>query len=91
MKKLGDPNTHYWLAQRMAKTTETDLVSAVEQAGLSQAEWALMIETCRGCDWAKGCQKWLAGTSSAVAAAPSQCVNQEKFSALKTALEQVDV
>ncbi|SFM46565.1 DUF6455 family protein [Shimia aestuarii] len=91
MKPLGESNTHYWLAQRMAKVTETDLVAAMAQAELSQAEWAEMVEDCRGCDWTRGCKRWLAEHDTESAEAPPRdCVNQDKFEKLKDALEALE-
>lgn len=92
MKKLGDQNTHFWLAQRMAKVTETDLVKAMQRAELSQEDWADMVRQCRGCDWgrSKGCERWLSGQMDAVDEAPDSCDNRDKFVAMKQALEEVD-
>lgn len=74
MKRLGDRTQHYWLAQRMAKTTGTDLVGAYDAGDLSQDQWAEIIEACRGCDWTEGCERWLAKTESADDA-PAGCPN----------------
>ena len=91
MKPLGESNTHYWLAQRMAKVTETDLVAAMAQAELTQAEWAEMVEDCRGCDWTRGCKRWLAEHDTAGAETPPEaCVNQTKFEKMKEALEALE-
>lgn len=91
MKPLGSSTQHYWLAQRMAKATETDLVAAMEQAQLTQEDWAEMVDECRGCDWTKGCKRFL-GLHAGVPAqeAPEKCVNQSRFMALKTALEELE-
>ena len=91
MKPLGDQNRHFWLAQRMAKLTETDLVRAMEAAQLTQEDWASMVQECRSCDWTTGCKKFLAKQAGEpVEAAPDTCCNQQKFEALKTALEEME-
>ncbi|MEP2532749.1 DUF6455 family protein [Shimia sp.] len=91
MKPLGDTNVHYWLAQRMARATETDLVAAMEKADLSQEDWAQMVADCRGCAWTRGCERWLALHSEETAqSAPSDCANQDRFQKLKDALEAMN-
>lgn len=92
MRPLGRQNTHLWLAQRMARLTETDLVAAMQAAKLSQSDWAAMVGECRGCDWTDGCKNFLSLQDAApLAKAPDTCRNQARFSALKTALEEMEV
>lgn len=91
VKPLGDKNIHLWLAQRMARVTETDLVAAMQQARLSQEDWAAMVEDCRHCDWTEGCKKFLAlERHLPEQGPPDTCRNQERFLALKAALEEID-
>lgn len=91
MKPLGDQNTHFWLAQRMARLSEIDLVAAMNAAELTQEDWAGMVQDCRGCDWSRGCQKFLARQAgSPVEEAPDTCRNSAKFAALKAALEDLE-
>lgn len=91
MKPLGDQNTHFWLAQRMAQLTETDLVRAMETAQLTQEDWAAMVEDCRGCDWTDGCQKFLTlRADQKIDSAPDTCRNHERFAALKAAIEEIE-
>ena len=82
MHRLGDRNAHYWLALRMAKATGADLTGAVEAHTLEQADWATMVERCRACTWAEGCQRWLSDPENAQASVPVDCANQDRFSAL---------
>ena len=84
MKPLGDRKRHYWLAQRMAKTSGTDLVSVYAAGDLSQKQWAGMVEACRGCDWIEACERWLAKTEAADEV-PSSCPNCGAFMELKEA------
>lgn len=91
MKPLGDQNTHFWLAQRMAQLTETDLVAAMTSANLTQDDWAAMVQDCRGCNWSEGCQKFLAKQAGTpVEEAPDTCQNSERIAALKAALEEME-
>ena len=87
MQILGDQTVHYWLAQRMAKITETDLVAAMDRVGLTQEDWAEMVRSCQGCDWSEGCPRWLDRQDKPVNIAPDGCVNRDRFAALKSALE----
>lgn len=89
MKPLGDSTKHYWLAQRMAKITETDLAKAMQTADLTQADWANMVQECRGCTWVGKCETWLARQDAPASRTPSECVNHDRFAALKNALEDV--
>lgn len=83
MKPLGDSNHHFWLAQRMAKTTGADLVAAFQQGELVQAEWAQIVQNCRGCDWTDGCERWLEKHESATCI-PNSCVNCGRFAELQS-------
>lgn len=81
-RKLGDPRTHFWLAQRMAKEVGVDLNAQTRQGHLDQADWAAMITRCRGCEWANGCATWLEQQNGG-SDVPSSCVNVDQFRALK--------
>lgn len=91
MKPLGDTNTHYWLAQRMARITETDLAEAMRRAELTQEDWASMVSACRGCDWTRQCERWLAlHQRDTMPEAPADCRNHDKYQRLKDALEALE-
>jgi hypothetical protein len=85
---MGDATEHYWLVQRMAKTTGVDLVRASEAGLLEQAEWASIVTRCRHCQWAEGCKDWLDEPVDETRVSPEPCLNQKRLSALKNALEQ---
>lgn len=81
---LGEAARHFWLAQRMAKTTNTDLVAAMAAGDLSQERWAQMVKDCRACTWSEGCVRWLDRQAGApVLTAPEGCVNHSIFLKLK--------
>ncbi len=84
---LGDVTEHYWLVQRMAKAVGVDLAQAQDLGVLRQEDWAGMVQTCRGCDWADGCPHWMERTQAADAA-PSRCVNRDRFEDLRSKLEE---
>lgn len=91
MKPLGDTRSHFWLVQRMAQATQTDLVAAMARAELTNADWAEMVQSCRGCDWTEGCKRWVTAQDAASeGAAPRACINRDRFLRLKEALEEVE-
>lgn len=83
---LGDEVRHYWLVQRMARATGTDLVAATRQGDLDQKTWAGMVQRCRGCDWASECQRWLDCPDEAPRATPETCQNRKMFQRLQAKL-----
>ena len=85
-RPLGDETEHYWLVQRMARASGTDLVEASDTGALTQADWAGMVHRCRGCAWADGCQRWLSQPVDALREAPADCLNHDRFAALQARL-----
>ena len=85
---LGDEKEHYWLVQRMAQANGTDLVAAVDAGLLTQADWAGMVQRCRGCQWAEGCQRWLDRPVDALRETPEACVNHAWFAELQDWLRE---
>ena len=79
---LGRIMTHVRLISRMARATKTDLVGAHEAGVLSQEDWADMVQTCRGCDWAGECEAWL-DAHETLSCAPETCPNRARFAALR--------
>ena len=82
MKPLGDKKRHFWLAQRMAKTTGADLVSAHKAGALPQSEWAQMVQNCRSCGWTEGCERWLRANETSQVV-PEDCVNCDRLAELQ--------
>ncbi|MBR9650993.1 DUF6455 family protein [Thalassovita aquimarina] len=87
MKRLGDRKRHYWLAQRMAQTTGTDLTGAYDAGDLSQQQWAEIVEACRGCDWTESCERWLARHETAKEA-PAGCTNCGAYMEIRQAVSE---
>ncbi|WP_319825648.1 DUF6455 family protein [Thalassovita sp.] len=87
MKPLGDMKRHFWLAQRMAKVTGTDLVGAQQAGDLPQADWADMVETCRECDWTDGCVRWLQQNQTAEQV-PTSCPNCGRMMDIRNAANE---
>ncbi|ABV94354.1 hypothetical protein Dshi_2621 [Dinoroseobacter shibae DFL 12 = DSM 16493] len=85
-KRLGKANAHFWLVQRMAKTAGLDLAKAVEAGLLRQDDWASMVQCCRGCAWADGCEHWLDTADQNADAPPVPCLNRTRMARLKEAL-----
>lgn len=82
-RPLGDPVRHFWLAKSMARATGVDLVAAMREGRIAQADWADMVTRCRACAWAEGCAQWLAGQGVGTAEVPGDCVNAEEFAWLQ--------
>ncbi|WP_280960211.1 DUF6455 family protein [Antarcticimicrobium luteum] len=83
MAVLGRLMDHVRLIERMAMATGTDLVGAYEAGALSQADWAAMVRTCRGCAWAGNCGAWL-DRHETVPCAPASCPNRQPFRDLRS-------
>ena len=66
----------------MAQATGVDLVAAMRTGTLDIADWAEMVAACRGCEWDKGCDRWLLGQPE-TAVAPRSCRNRAKLGVLK--------
>jgi formate dehydrogenase maturation protein FdhE len=84
VKPLGDRKRHFWMAQRMAKTTGANLVAAYDQGELDQQEWAQMVQNCRGCDWTEKCERWLQNNAQSEIV-PESCPNCGRFAQLQSA------
>ncbi len=59
MKPLGKTMDHYWRVICMAGSLGVDLSELRENGRLSDAEWAEMVQKCRGCEWVGGCSSYL--------------------------------
>jgi hypothetical protein len=92
MKPLGRFKRHFWLAKRMAKATGTDLATARKAGQLRQQEWAAMVTRCRSCCEPERCTRWLATAeqSGGRVEAPSFCLNGDRFSEVRRALNPED-
>ncbi len=84
MQTRGSNMRHWQLVNQMAKTTDTDLVSAFVEGRLSADDWAEMVNACRGCAWAETCDGWL-DAHPHEDAAPRPCCNRARFAALQEA------
>lgn len=82
MQTRGPMMRHWRLVNQMAKTTDTDLVTAFEEGRLSSEAWAGMVNACRGCAWAETCAGWL-DENAHVDTAPRPCCNRARFAALR--------
>ncbi|WP_425039987.1 DUF6455 family protein [Primorskyibacter sp. S187A] len=79
---LGDPNTHYWLVQRMLHETGADAVSAFDAGALDNAQWSEIVATCRTCQDVGKCKKWLSALEAEHRSAPDYCLNKRTFAQL---------
>ena len=82
MKPLGPLRDHVWLAKRMGLATDLDVSQAHAEGMLSQEDWADIVQTCRGCNWAPHCDEWLS-RHDGEPCAPATCLNRARFEALR--------
>lgn len=73
---------HWRLVRQMAKATDTNVVDAFDTGRLSSEAWSQMVQSCRHCQWADGCQDWLS-THDHVHNAPKTCANRALFRRLR--------
>ena len=83
---LGPENRHYWLAVTMAQKTGADMQRALEDGVIDHADWAALVQRCRGCGWAEGCNHWMTTQERGAAAVPQACPNAATFEKVLTAL-----
>ncbi|MEQ9261476.1 MAG: DUF6455 family protein [Roseovarius sp.] len=86
MKPLGPSRAHYFRVLGMAQATGVDLVSAFDAGRLDNGTWSGMVERCRGCAWAEGCDAWLESDAGAVVP-PRECLNRTRFGVLRVEQE----
>lgn len=82
---LGPVKTHYWRVLRMARATGTDLV----KAEIAPADWARMVQCCRGCDWSQGCARWLDSVRDDGRPVPDGCANKRQLEILGAVRDSV--
>jgi hypothetical protein len=80
---------HLRLVSRMARSTRTDLVAALNTGEMTQPEWADMVQTCRRCIRADRCPDWL-DENPVAEAAPVFCLNRGQFESLATRTLQTE-
>ncbi len=88
---LGPELDHYWLVQRMAKTTGVDLVKAWDAGLLTSEDWAGLVHRCGGCAWTGGCDRFLDDRArSETPDLPAPCLNRSRFAEIKAQLQELD-
>jgi hypothetical protein len=83
---LGPEKRHYWLAVTMARKTGADMQRALEDGVISQDDWATLVQRCRGCGWAEGCNHWMTAQDAGAADVPTACPNADVFDRVLKAL-----
>ena len=80
IRPLGDEKRHYWLALGMAQASGADLQGALDAGRITHQDWAEVVQRCRGCAWAEGCDCWRAAQGDdAAATVPQACRNVDFF------------
>ncbi|MCU4655117.1 DUF6455 family protein [Roseibacterium sp. SDUM158016] len=82
VRPLGDEKRHYWLALGMAQAAGADLQRALDEGRITHGDWAEVVQRCRGCSWAEGCDCWLKAQETGAAAVPQACPNVTFFEAV---------
>lgn len=73
----GNIDLHFWITRGMARRMGVNLTEAMHDGVLSQADFAAMINRCRGCPGAEGCKAYLADPVPGAGSAPDWCRNGE--------------
>lgn len=82
-RRLGRIRDHFWKTIRMAKTLGVDLATHKAQGTLSDQDYAHVVQTCRGCDWAHGCEAWMKAQSTGRPDVPQSCANYTTWRTLR--------
>lgn len=72
MRPLGDAMHHLHLLTRMGQQLGLEFTHAFETGEISAADWAEMVQACRGCDQPQACQHWLQAQDHMVDTAPQR-------------------
>jgi hypothetical protein len=59
---------------------------ALENGVISHEDWATLVQRCRGCGWAEGCNHWMATQGEGTASVPAACPNAAVFDRVLAAL-----
>ncbi|MGJ8623212.1 MAG: DUF6455 family protein [Yoonia sp.] len=84
MQTLGNARDHFWRVIKMAKATQVDLSTALDEGVINIDEYADMITGCQGCAQVGKCDRLLEAVDQ-LDEAPSYCVNHDTFAALRKA------
>ncbi|MGV6812732.1 MAG: DUF6455 family protein [Brevirhabdus sp.] len=84
-RRLGNLRQHFWKTIRMSKTLGVDLSESMAVGQLSHADYARIVQRCRGCNWADGCESWMTRQTGPQPEVPAQCANADSFDALRQA------
>jgi len=82
MKPLGERGAHYWLLQGMLQHTGADAVSAFAAGELGSAQWAALVEACRGCAEPCACRSLLDDPDASGSTPPAYCRNADALAQL---------
>lgn len=85
MAQLGDADLHFWLTRSVGRSIGLNFSDAMHTGRLSADEYARLVKTCRACDRAADCQRWLGGHGGHGRAtkAPDFCAIGRDLAALK--------
>ena len=82
MQTQGNAREHFLRVVKMAKATQVDLSTALDDGAISLDDYAGMITKCQGCTQVDKCDGLLARMPD-LDAAPKYCANRDAFVALR--------
>ncbi len=82
MQTQGNARDHFWRVIKMAKATQVDLSTALDEGAITLDKYAGMITGCQGCENVGRCDRLLA-QQERLNAAPSYCKNRDVFAKLQ--------
>ena len=82
MQTQGNAREHFWRVVKMAKATQVDLSTALDDGTINVDDYAGMITRCQGCAQVGKCDKLLARMPE-LDETPDYCVNHDTFAELR--------
>jgi len=83
MTPLGKLRDHFWKTVKMSRALGVDLGHALHQDHLSRQDYAQIVDRCRACPWADGCESWMAAQTVPASEVPESCANHDQWVALR--------
>ncbi len=77
IKRLGDPNLHFWLTRSIARAVDINLSEAMASGGLSVQCYSDLVTRCRKCEHVDRCAAWLAKHGGDAQSVPGYCPNAD--------------
>ena len=86
IRRLGDPNLHFWLTRSIARAVDVNLSDALACGSLSVQSYSDLVTRCRKCQHVERCEAWLAKHGGDAQAVPDYCPNANIMNRLAATL-----